>query len=600
MPRFVPPQLALLVEAAPEGDEWLHEVKLDGYRLQCLVHGSRVALLTRRGHDWTHRFPALARWLAGRRWSGAALDGELVVLGPDGKSSFRELQARLADGNPEDVTFYAFDLLQHRGASLVDLPLLSRKVKLRRLLGKGRPGALVRYSDHTIGRGPHTLAAACRQGLEGIICKRSDAPYRSGRGRDWLKVKCIQQQELVVIGFTAPKGSRTGLGSLLVAVRDDDGALRYAGRVGSGFSGSLLTQLRARLERSVRATAPIAPAPPAPAGTVWVSPKVVIEARFTEWTADGLLRHPTFLGVREDKMATQVKREVAAAGDQALTHPDKVLYPEQGLTKRDLASYYERVAPLMLPHVAGRPLSLVRCPDGRKGSCFYQKHLTGRYPEALGTVPIRQSDGIKPHAVIEDVDGLIGLVQMGVLELHLWGARADRVEAPDRIVFDLDPGSGVDWAAVCDGAEEIRHLLQGVGLESWVKTTGGKGVHIVAPIERRNSWEEVAAFARTIAVALEQHAPKRYLSRAAKADRPGRIFVDWLRNTRGATTVAVWSTRARAGAAISFPCDWSELRAHGGADTVSVRSVLDQRSASRRDPWKALLSTRQRLPRGAK
>jgi bifunctional non-homologous end joining protein LigD len=295
-------------------------------------------------------------------------------------------------------------------------------------------------------------------------------------------------------------------------------------------------------------------------------------------------------------MPGEVTREAPGLGRYpVLTHPDRVLYHEQGLTKQDLARYYERIAPFMLPHVAGRPLALVRCPGGQSGSCFYQKHLAGKFPEALHRVSIRQSDGIRPYAVVEDLAGLLALVQMGVLELHVWGARADRVEAPDRLVFDLDPGSGVAWAALCDGAEAVRQLLAGAGLQSWVKTTGGKGIHIVAPIERRASWTERAGFARATARALEQHDPDRYVSRAAKTARPGRIYVDWLRNTRGATAVAVWSTRARQGAAVSLPCDWSALRGLGSAASLTVAAVLADGVPYRHDPWSPMLSVRQRL-----
>ncbi len=299
-------------------------------------------------------------------------------------------------------------------------------------------------------------------------------------------------------------------------------------------------------------------------------------------------------------MPSQVKRETPIRGNAALTHPDKVLFPEQGLTKRDLADYYTKVARFILPHLAGRPLSVVRCPEGRPGSCFYQKHLSGSVPDALRRISIRQSDGMRPYAVVEDVEGLLALVQIGALEVHHWGARADRVEAPDRIVFDLDPGAGVSWAALCAAAGEIRALLAEVGLESWVKTSGGKGIHVVAPIERRATWAQVSAFTRAVAETLEEHAPDRYLSRAAKAARSGRIFIDWLRNTRGATAVAAWSTRARPGAPVSLPCSWAALAGLGRADALGVAAVLADGVPYRTDPWRGMLTTRQRLPAGVR
>jgi bifunctional non-homologous end joining protein LigD len=322
---------------------------------------------------------------------------------------------------------------------------------------------------------------------------------------------------------------------------------------------------------------------------------VVVEVRFTEWTSAGHLRHPTFLGLREDKMPSQVKRESPVAVLPGLTHPDKVLYPDQGITKRDLASYYQKVSSLMLPHVADRPLALMRCPEGRTKSCFYQKHLTGGSPDALRRISIRQSDGTRVYGVVDDEEGLLALVQMGVLEMHVWGARADKVERPDRIVVDLDPGAGVTWAQLCEAAREVRALLAQVGLETWVKTSGGKGIHVVAPIERRSTWDEVSDFARGVARALEEHAPDRYLSRATKAERGGKIFVDWLRNTRGATAVGVWSTRARAGAPVSRPCEWSELEGLERSDSLTVGDILHGALPYRKDPWAGMLKARQRL-----
>ena len=597
---FIPPQLATLVDAPPLGDEWLHEVKFDGYRMECIKEGGRVRLLSRRGNDWTARFPAIvaaARRLKPRR---VILDGEAVALLEDGRSSFRTLQQVLHSDPPGDTVYYAFDLLRLEGEDLRGLPLEERKARLARLLGPSRRrgrGAL-RYSEHTTGKVEAALARACRKGLEGLIVKRRDLPYESGRSRSWLKVKCQNRQELVVIGFTEPRGRRSGIGALILGFRDEDGVLRYAGRVGTGMDDAMLASLRKQLEPLRRATSPAERGVPrSQTGLNWVEPKLVAEVSFTEWTSDGLLRHPTFEGLREDKSPREVRREepMQVAGI-ALSNADRVLYPGQGLTKLDLAAYYEAISPWMLPHVAGRPLSLVRCPGGRAKACFYQKHWSGHLPEALGTVDIREASGATGvYSVVRDAAGLVSLVQFGVLEVHTWGARADQVESPDRIIFDLDPAPGVSWARVRAGAERLRDLLSEVGLESWLKTTGGKGLHVALPIARRSGWAEVSAFARAVAERLAADEPERYLSKASKAARAGKIFVDWLRNTRGATAIAPWSTRAREGAPVSAPIPWKDLATLKSADQYTVENTHALVERLKRDPWGEMNRSKQRL-----
>ena len=601
---FVPPQLATLVEAPPSATGWVYEIKYDGYRLLAVIRNGAVTLYTRRGHDWTERFPEVAARLATFGVKSATIDGEIVALDPSGKSSFSLLQHNLDAHRASALTFFAFDLLHLGKTDLRELPLSERRRRLERLLRTARATTrgTVRLGQRLSGKGDALIRAACRAGQEGIIGKRIDARYTSGRSGAWVKVKCGRRQEFVVVGFTAPRGSRVGIGSLLLAVHEH-GTLRYAGRVGSGMSDETLRDLLKRLEQSERSTSPL-PAPPAgvPASARWVTPRLVVEAAFTEWTGDGLLRHPVFVGVREDKPAPEVRREEARmiksqpaiVAGITITHPDRIVFPEFDGTKLDLARHFERVARVMLPHVAGRPLSLVRCPEGSAHTCFFQKHWTGKLPPSIDTVNIVQSDGKKhPHVVVHDVSGLVTLVQWGVMEIHPWGARADAPDKPDRITFDLDPGPGVSWGDIQAAADGLHGLLDELGLASWLKTSGGKGLHVVVPIARRNSWDEVSTFARAVAEHMAAEFPDRFVSKASKSARKGRIFVDWLRNTRGATAVAPWSTRARAAAGVSVPIPWPRLRRITSGDEFTLETVRTMRLNP--DPWAAMLVKDQRL-----
>ena len=615
MLKFIPPQLATLVDSAPAGPEWVFEIKYDGYRLEAQVDAGRVRLLTRRGNDWTTKFPGLAARLAGFPVKSAILDGEVVALDPSGRSLFSLLQQSLDARRPQDLTFFAFDLLQLDGTDLRSLPLTERHRRLTQLLRAARATTKgsVRLGQRLVGDGSELLRAACGLGLEGIIAKRSDAPYSSTRGPAWVKVKCGHRQEFVVIGFTPPKGARAGLGSLLLAV-NDDGKLRYAGRVGSGIPDEILRELSAGLRRLERPDSPLGQKPTGIPGVIhWVEPRMVVEVSFTEWTTDGRLRHPVFQGVREDKPASEVRREEAKLSQVktrtppakkrtspaktagvTITHPDRVVYPEAGVTKAELAEHFARVAQLLLPHTAGRPLALIRCPEGIAKECFFQKHWPGTPPPAIDTVPIRQSDGVRPHVVIHDVEGLIALVQWGVMEIHAWGSRADDPERPDRIIFDLDPDPAITWQQVKEAATGVRGLLDGLGLDSWLKTSGGKGLHVVVPIARRSSWDEVSAFARAVAEHMQAEFPDRFIAKASKAARRGLIFVDWLRNTRGATAIAPWSTRARSAAGVSVPIPWSRLATLTAGDEYTLLSIR-AKPLTGADPWKDMLATRQAL-----
>jgi len=611
LPGWVAPQLATLVGAAPDGGEWVHEIKLDGYRVLARIERGRVRLLTRNRQDWTERFPAVAAAAAALPVKEALLDGEIVALDRSGVSSFQALQQGAEGKGGWSLVYVAFDLLFLDGRDLRPQPLLERKKALARLL-RGRRGRL-RYSAHFDAPGPEVHRRACRLHLEGIVSKRKQAPYVAGRGQAWLKVKCVARQEFVIGGYTDPEGARAELGSLLLGVHDRDGRLVYAGRVGTGFTDATLAVLGERLRKLGQGASPFSPEGPRPParGAHWVKPVLVGEVAFTEWTRDGLLRHPAFEGLREDKPAAQVVREapraaparriaggsdadVAVAGVR-LSHPDRVLYEEQAITKLGLARYYEAVADFIVPHVADRPLSLVRCPEGAGGPCFYQKHAGRGIPPEVKRVRIRERGGATAaYPYVDDLPGLIALAQIGVLEMHPWGARVGRIDRPDRLVLDLDPAPGLPWARVVEGAQAIRKMLSDLDLVSFVKTTGGKGLHVVVPLRPSAGWDALRALGEGIGAELVRRAPDRYTINPLKAARRGRIFVDYLRNVRGATSVAAYSPRARAGAPVSTPLGWSELAGGATPGDFTVQTV-PRRLAGRKDPWADFFSVDQAI-----
>ncbi|MCB9554421.1 MAG: DNA ligase D, partial [Myxococcales bacterium] len=526
-PATIAPQLATPADAVPTGAGWVHEVKLDGYRVIARKRGDTVRLVSRNGLDWTHRFPPVAAALARLPVHTAVVDGEVVVLDREGRSDFGALQHALSTGGGSYVCF-AFDLLWLDTHDLREHPLRDRKDALRRLIDATPPGdgpPALRYGDDIPGRGAAVMQAVRAMGLEGIISKRADAPYRSGRSRAWLKLKCGDRQELVIVGYTEPSGQRQHLGALLLGVHRD-GALRYAGKCGAGLDGEALATLRATLEPLRTKTAPV-PDAPRERGRHWVEPVLVAEVAFSGWTRAGMVRQAVYRGLREDKEATDVvderpagagkapttaakekappKKQSAAAPTKAsaaatkkaspkasptvagvrLTHPDRVLFPEAAITKLDLARYFEAVAPALLPHVADRPLSLVRCPEGRTGQCFYQKQPPPGLPDTVARVEVKPGEA---NLMIRDVAGLVTLAQFGAIELHPWGARADRLDRPDVLVFDLDPGDGVRWRRLAATALTLRDRLAALDLVAFLRATGGKGLHVVVPIERRVEW----------------------------------------------------------------------------------------------------------------
>ena len=618
LPRTIAPQLATLADSVPAGEGWLHEIKLDGYRMLARIEHGKVSLSSRNGNDWTARFPRIVAALAGLGLDEAVLDGEIVHLRPDGISSFSALKDDLSAEDTSAAVYFLFDLLYLAGFDLTGARLDARKRALEQLLA-GASGDPLRFSEHVVGQGEAFHRNACRMALEGVIAKRADAPYRSGRSRDWLKVKCQAREELAVIGWTDPGGRREGFGSLLLGYYDAAGRLHYAGAVGTGFDDQDLRDLRRRLDRLAR---PKPPAPEiareAPRRAHWAKPELVAELRFTEWTQDGRLRHPAFLGLREDKTAREVvldpklgtalvsaapqKAPVVAPRDDAavagfrLTNAEKVLYPEDGITKLDLARYYEAVADRILPEIAGRPLTLVRCPEGYRGQCFYQKHANKTVPAALHRIEVPEKNGHATYLTADDLPGLLSLVQLGVLEIHVWGAKRPQLERPDRVVFDFDPDAGLAWERVTAAALELRGLLDEIGLECFVKTTGGKGLHVVLPLRPRRDWDEIKAFAKAVAQEMARRQPEAYTVSLAKKARGGRIFIDYLRNQQGATAIAAYSVRARPHATVAVPLAWQEVEAGIRSDAFTIATLPKRLAGLKRDPWGDIETVKQALP----
>ncbi|WP_232496256.1 DNA ligase D [Novosphingobium kaempferiae] len=566
-PPFQPVQLATLVDHVPPGDRWLHEMKFDGYRTLIAVGGGEGRAYTRSGLDWSDRFASIIGDAICLDAGSALIDGEAVVVDARGKTSFQALQAALK-GDPGQILYYAFDLLALDGEDLTGKPLLERKERLAALIGEGSPH--IRYSDHIAGRGEELFDTFCEAGLEGVISKRADATYNGSRGGTWLKTKCIRRQEFVIVGWM-PSDKQRGFRSLLLGV-NENGKLRYAGKAGTGFSGDEIERLMT-LMAPLELKAPTVEAPRAAVrGAHWIKPRLVAEIAFIEFTAEGVLRHPSYLGLRQDKKPEAVvieterpvgevtARERAATGVK-ISSRERVIFPEGKLTKGQLADYYEIVAPIMLSWAGSRPISLVRCPQGRAKKCFFQKHDAGSFGEAVKQVAIREKDGHdEPYLFIDSAAGLLTCVQMGTIEFHGWGARIEDVEKADRLVFDLDPDEGLDFKDVVSAAFHVQDLLAQMGLSTFPMVTGGKGVHVIAPLTPQAEWPQVKDFAHRFALALAQSQPDRFTAALARARRSGKIFVDYLRNQRGATAVMPYSVRSREFAPVAVPLTWEELR----------------------------------------
>lgn len=662
---FITPQLAVQQDQAPEGDAWIHELKLDGYRIQARIESTgksrqnaSVHLLTRRGLDWTNRMPGLALEIGRLQVESAILDGEAVVLDDAGHSSFSRLQNALGERKADSLSYFAFDLLYLNGYNLTSRPLLERKRLLASLIGTLPSGSPVHISDFVRGDGPSVFAGACRLGAEGIVSKKVSCPYVSGRGSSWIKVKCILEQEFVIGGFTFPSTGVHGVGSLLLGYYEKD-RLQYAGRTGTGFTQESSNMLRDRLDRLRQEKSPFFQVPAeGRQGAIWTKPELIAQVKFHSWTADQRVRQSSFQGLREDILPESVRREgseasappkkerrqasrsrrsvanqsenpeprssawksrpISASRDNAnsrsraskpqaqgagaaairVTHPNKIIDSESRLSKQALVDYCFAVAPQMLPFIAGRPIMLLRCPEGVGSDCFYQKHLAAGMPEGIEGVTIPNSDGkgTEEYVTVRSAEGIAGLAQMNVLEIHPWGSTNNDLEHPDRLIFDLDPDDAVSWTTLADAARQVRDQLSKLGLKSFLKLTGGKGLHIVAPLKPRRGWGEIKAFARAFTLQIEQSDSKLYISKMSKTARKNKIFIDYLRNERGATAIAPYSPRARQGVPAALPLSWAELK-EPERPRFTVAAFAEWKARLRRDPWKGMAAVGQELPK---
>jgi len=593
-PAFQEPQLATLVDEVPAGDSWIHEYKYDGYRLLLAVGDGVATAWTRNGKDWSDKFKALVK-AASRLPAGCLIDGEAVAVDDKGKPSFQLLQSTLKDQKGANLVFYAFDLLIDRGDDIRKLPNIERKQHLAALLKGVQPPIL--YGDHVIGRGGDLFREICKQGGEGIISKRAGAAYKGTRTRDWLKIKCIQRQEFVIVGWSE-SDKRIGFRSLLLAAKEN-GKLTYVGKVGTGFNMKLMGELMDRMEPLAVDKAAVEVPRADRKDAHWIKPQLVAEIAFSEFTDDGILRHPSFIALREDKPAKDVVREVpkhleevateakpkqsrskkgahAAAEDFGIeiSSPERVIFPELGLTKKDLADYYATVEPLIMIDAANRPMTLIRCPGGRTGECFFQKHDKGIFGPHVKQIPIEEKDGhTEDYLYFDEIRGLLASVQMGTVEFHGWGSKVEKVECPDRLVFDLDPDVGLDFERVKEAAVRLKALLGDLGLKTFPLLSGGKGLHVVAPLDASKDWPTVKSFAERFTRAIAEAEPKMFTANIRKEQRKGRIFLDWLRNQRGATAVMPYSARAREGAPVAAPIAWEELDKYDSGHHFGIRDA---------------------------
>jgi bifunctional non-homologous end joining protein LigD len=624
LPDFIPPCLATLSATAPDSDGWVHEIKFDGYRIQARIADSAVSLKTRSGLDWTEKFSSVAAACAELSGHDAILDGEIASIDETGASNFSALQDDLKNGRHDRLIYYVFDILHLDGQDLTGSPLLERKRALAGLFAGMPDEGVVRLSDHFEADGSTMLKHACNLHLEGIVSKRADAPYHSGRAGDWLKIKCSNNQEFIVIGYE-PSDKRGRLIRSLLLGYYEKGVLRYAGRIGTGWGQKVERDLQSRLDEVARKDTPLQKIPEEERlrrGVKWVEPKLVVEVDFRGWTGGTLVRQGSLKGIREDKPAKQVVREVVQMPQQvkqaasrqksatktakptkskgveiagvALSHPDRVYWEDAGVTKQMLAEYYTQVWDWMEPHVDKRVLSLVRCPDGAEGQCFFQKHASAGI--AATHLRLVSDDGDK-SITVDSVQGAVSLAQSGVLEIHVRGSSTADLEKADRLVFDLDPGPGVAWKEVIAAAREVRKRLRALKLESFVKTTGGKGLHVVLPITPE-PWDDAKNLCRRLAEQMAAEDPERFTATIKKVARKNRIFIDYLRNSREATAIAPYSTRARPGATVSTPLTWDELGAQKTPNAFTVENVPKRLAKLKRDPWEKIGKIKQSLPKG--
>ncbi len=602
-PREVLPQLALLSEEIPDGNQWIHEIKFDGYRTLVKIRDGKVSLITRNGHDWTETYFPLVKEFKKLKVKSAILDGEVVALNEMGQTDFSELQVALSEGDFSMVVFYAFDLLYLDGTDLTEQPLEDRKKLLKPLL---KNIFKIKYSEHWLARGEELFETACKQGLEGIISKNRLRPYSPGRSSEWQKIKCSNRQEFVIGGFTEPKNSRQGIGAILLGAYDGDDFV-YVGKVGTGFKDKILADLSEKLEKIETSKSPFSNSPKKSKDIHWVKPKLVCEIEFQSWSRDKKLRHAAFKGLRSDKPAKEIlmtepkkkpqiaKSKKSQSGSSSkefrITHPERVVFPKEKITKLDVAQFYKSISQWLLPHILERPLSLIRCPDNINEECFFQKHIDNSKATEVRETLIEDQKVI----YIESEMGLLQLIQWGVLEVHTWQTHIQNSDSPDQIVFDIDPAPKLKWEAVIDAVFEIKEVLDTLNLESFVKTTGGKGLHVHVPIAPKYSWDNVKAFAKTICVQLEEQSPKKYTTNMSKKKRVNKIFLDYLRNGFGATAVAPYALRAKKGATVAMPISWKELETLKGGDAFNIKTSLERLVKMKTDPWQKFFKLKQKV-----
>jgi bifunctional non-homologous end joining protein LigD len=621
LPEMLVPQLATLVDTVPEEGHWIYEIKFDGYRVLARISNGKAHFFTRDGKDWTAKLPQHAKAIEALGIKSGWFDGEIVVLDKHGVPSFQLLQNAFDEKSTAQILFFLFDLPYLNGYDLRRAPLTQRRALLQHLLQNASDGPL-RFSAAMEEPPQKLLDSACQLSMEGVIGKLRDSPYVGKRSTDWIKLKCRQRQEFVIVGYTEPQGARKFFGSLLLAVYADDGSLRYAGRVGTGFDRMTLHSTYKQLKPLEQKSCPF---PEWPSGvgraqTHWVKPQLVAEISFAEWTRDGMLRQAVFHGLRVDKPADQVRREEAVSAPVKerkratrsasisanstkdntvqgikITHPERVIDPSIGLTKLDLVLYYDQVSSSMLPFLKNRPVYLLRSQEGLNGKQFFQRHSNRLAIPGIGTLDRSLDPAHAPLMVIDTAHALIGAAQMGTIELHTCNATADKIDRPDCMVFDLDPDPDLPWSSVIEGAQLTKVVLDELGLKSFLKTSGGKGLHIVVPLARRHTWDEVTEFSEAVAQHLARTVPAHFSAKMGAKNRVGKIYVDYMRNQRQASTVVPYSARARPGLAVATPIAWEELSDTTGAAMWTIATLPERLARLKNDPWSDYFKTRQML-----
>lgn len=582
------PQLATLAKKAPEGDDWIHEVKYDGYRILAYIDDHEVKLLTRNGKDITHKIPNICHKLQKLQTQKTVFDGELVAI-EQNMISFEKLTRSLSSGQTKNLVYFIFDLPFYNGRDLRELPLLERKKILKKIISK-KLGS-IRYVDFVIGNGEQVYDEICALKMEGVISKKMDSPYESKRTKTWLKLKCNQIKEFVIVGFSKSQHHERDIASLLLGYYDSNNTLQYCGHVGTGFTGKTLSDLFTKLSKITQKDPPFKNIPTDIKSklTIWVKPKLITNIKFIEWTNKNRLRHPVFLGLQSSIKTKKVKNVTT------ISNEDKILFTEKNITKGYLAEYYKEIGPWILPHIINRPLMILRCPNGPGKQCFFQKHYKDNLPKGLFVIDTPEKNGINPYIYIKDATGLAAFAQLAVIEIHPWGSNIKHLEQPDRIVFDLDPAPDVQWNKVILAAERLRKYLLKFDLQSFVKTSGQKGLHVVVPLKPKSDWDVIKEFSRQIALQMVQDYPADYVATMSKKVRTGKIFIDFFRNMRGSTSVSAYSCRANASASVSLPISWTELKKTQSGDCYDLEKTLTKLRKSKIDPWKSFFELKQHL-----